>query len=244
MTRGRRPAPGVLPAGGARGGDAAAAPHKSVRVLLADDHRLILDGVRRVLEAAGGLEVVGEATTGSQVLGLVRRTRPDVVLLDLRMPELDGLACLDWIKKRHPRVKVVVLSVSFDEKLVETVLARGASAYVVKSVQPVDLPGVIRRSLREDIDKVIGLPVDRSANAARAAGLTRRELAILTAVAQGKSNPAIAKELWVAEQTVKFHLTSIYRKLGVHNRTEAARRAYQKGFVDGLPFAAADDGVG
>ena len=110
------------------------------RVLLADDHRLILDSVKSSLEESGEFEVVGEAMNGSQVLALVKRTHPDVVVLDIRMPGMDGLVCLDQIKKRNPEIKVIVLSASTDQKLIENVLKRGASAYIVKSVNPVDLP--------------------------------------------------------------------------------------------------------
>ncbi len=211
-----------------------------LRVLLADDHRLILDGVRRALEATEDFEIVGEATRGSQVLPLVGRTRPDIVMLDLRMPEVDGLVCLDQIKKRYPDIHVIVLSVSTDQKLIENVLKRGASAYVVKSVNPVDLPSAIRQAIEETVYTAIGLPENPTSNAAKAAGLTERELAILTALARGMSNAAIAKQLWVAPQTVKFHLTNIYRKLGVANRTEAARYAYQQGLVES-PLYEGDD---
>jgi DNA-binding NarL/FixJ family response regulator len=207
--------------------------HKlTFRVLLADDHRLILDSVRKALEDSGEFEVVAEATAGSQVMPLVTRTNPDVVLLDIRMPGMDGLVCLDQIKKRNPEIKVIVLSASSDQKLIENVLKRGASAYIVKSVNPIDLPAVIRQAIDETVYTAIGIPDDTSANAAKAAGLTSRELAILTALAQGMSNAAIAKQLWVAPQTVKFHLTNIYRKLSVANRTEAARYAYQQGLVE------------
>jgi DNA-binding NarL/FixJ family response regulator len=210
------------------------------RVLLADDHRLILDSVRSSLEETGEFEIVGEAMNGSQAVSLVGRTHPDVVLLDIRMPGMDGLVCLDQIKKRNPEVKVVVLSASTDQKLIENVLKRGASAYIVKSVNPVDLPAAIRQALDETVYTAIGLSSDSTANAAKQAGLTARELAILTALAQGKSNAAIAKELWVAPQTVKFHLTNIYRKLNVANRTEAARYAYQQGLVESPLY---DDGA-
>ena len=184
------------------------------RVLLADDHRLIIDSVQNALEESGEFEVVGEAMNGSQVLALVKRTQPDVVVLDIRMPGMDGLVCLDQIKKRNPEIKVIVLSASSDQKLIENVLKRGASAYIVKSVNPIDLPSAIsaRRSTRRSTPRS-GSPTTRRRSAAKAAGLTPRELAILTALAQGKSNAAIAKELWVAPQTVKFHLTNIYRKL-------------------------------
>ncbi len=202
-----------------------------MRVLIADDHKLIVDGIKRALEESSDFEVVGEASSGSQVLPLVARTKPDLVLLDLRMPGADGLTCLTRIRKRHPEVKVVVLSVSTDEHVIQTVLKRGASAYIVKSINPIDLPSALRQAVEGTVYSAIGLPAD-SGSAARAAGLTDRETAILSAVARGLSNDAIGKELWVAEQTVKFHLTNIYRKLGVSNRTEATRYAYENGLVD------------
>jgi DNA-binding NarL/FixJ family response regulator len=201
-----------------------------MRVVIADDHRLIVDGIKRSLEASDDFEVVGEATSGSQVLPLVARTNPDLVLLDLRMPGADGLTCLSRIRKQHPNVKVVILSVSTDENVIQTVLKRGASAYIVKTINPIDLPSVLRQAMEGTVYSAIGMP-ERN-DPARAAGLTERETAILTALARGLSNEAIGKELWVAEQTVKFHLTNIYRKLGVSNRTEAARLAYQQGLVE------------
>jgi DNA-binding NarL/FixJ family response regulator len=205
---------------------------RRLRVLLADDHQLILDGVRRALdESPDEFEIVGEANKGSQVLPLVKRTQPHVVLLDLRMPEVDGLVCLDQIKKRYPEIKVIVLSVSADKSLIDNVLKRGASAYIVKSVNPVDIPAVIRQAIEETVYTAIGLPDDLSSRAAKSAGLTERELAILTALARGMSNAAIAKQLWVAQQTVKFHLTNIYRKLGVSNRSGAIRYAFEHGLV-------------
>jgi two-component system, NarL family, response regulator LiaR len=203
-----------------------------MKVLIADDHRLILEGIRRALESEPDFEIVAEAEKGSQVLPLVNRTRPDLVLLDLRMPEMDGLTCLQEIRKRHPDTKVIVLSVSTDPEVIQTALKRGASAYVVKSVNPVDLPAVLRQAVEGTVFSAVGLPEEGEGSAARAAGLTEREVAILNALARGLSNEAIGKELWVAEQTVKFHLTNIYRKLGVRNRTEAARYAYQHGLVE------------
>jgi len=202
-----------------------------MRVLVADDHKLILEGIKRALDESDDFEVVGECSSGSQVLPLVGRTNPDLVLLDLRMPGADGLTCLSQIRKRHPDVKVVILSVSTDENLIQTVLKRGASAYIVKSINPIDLPSALRQAVEGTVYSAIGLPAD-SDSAARAAGLTDRETAILSALARGLSNEAIGKELWVAEQTVKFHLTNIYRKLGVSTRTEALRHAYEHGLVE------------
>jgi DNA-binding NarL/FixJ family response regulator len=204
-----------------------------MRVLIADDHPLILAGVKSALEEADGFEVVAEANSGAQVLPLVSQTNPDLCLLDMRMPEMDGLTCLERIKKRHPDVKVVILSVSTDPSIIQDVLNRGASAYIVKSVNPVDIPSALRQALEGSVFNAVGLPETRVAeDAAKAAGLTERETSILKALARGLSNDAIGKELWVAEQTVKFHLTNIYRKLGVSNRTEATRYAYENGLVD------------
>ena len=203
-----------------------------MKVLIADDHRLMLEGIRRALETAEDIEIVGEAHTGAQVLPLVGRTNPDVVLLDMRMPQVDGLTCLDQIRKRYPKVKVIVLSVFSDSEHIEAALKRGASGYIVKSVNPLDLPSAIRQAVEGTVYHALGLPDVDETTTAKAAGLTEREIAILKAVARGLSNQAIGKELWVTEQTVKFHLTNIYRKLGVANRTEAARYAYQNGLVE------------
>jgi DNA-binding NarL/FixJ family response regulator len=204
-----------------------------MRVLIADDHPLILAGIKRALEEADGFDVVAEASSGSQVLPLVSQTDPDLALLDLRMPEMDGLQCLDRIRKQHPKVKVVILSVSTDPEVVQTVLNHGAAAYVVKSVNPIDLSSALRQALEGTVFSAIGLPEKTAQqDAVKAAGLTERETTILKALARGLSNEAIGKELWVAEQTVKFHLTNIYRKLDVSNRTEAARYAYEHGLID------------
>lgn len=204
-----------------------------MRVLIADDHPLILAGIKRALEEDDQFEVVAEARVGSQVLPLVSQTHPDLALLDLRMPEMDGLACLDRIRKEHPKVKVVILSVSTDPEVVQTVLNHGAAAYVVKSVNPIDLSSALRQALEGTVFSAVGLPEKTAQqDAVKAAGLTDRETTILKALARGLSNEAIGKELWVAQQTVKFHLTNIYRKLGVKNRTEASRLAYQHGLVE------------
>ena len=204
--------------------------------MIADDHRLMLDGVRRALEADGSFEIVGETQSGTQVLPIVAQTRPDVVVLDVRMPQMDGLACLDEIKRRFPEIKVVMLSASTSPDLIETALRRGASAYVLKSVDPSDLPSTLRQAVSGTVFSTIGLPAETDSSNVKAAGLTERETGILKALARGLSNDEIAKEFWVAPQTVKFHLTNIYRKLGVKNRTEATRYAYQQGLVESPVF--------
>jgi len=203
-----------------------------MRVVIADDHRLILDGIRRALEADGGFDIVGETQSGTQVLPLVARTQPDLVVLDLRMPNMDGLACLDEIRRRYPEIKVVMLSASTSQDLIETALRRGASAYILKTVDPTDLPSTLRQALSGNVFSTAGIGESDEPSGAKAAGLTEREITILKLLAHGRSNEEIARELWVAQQTVKFHLTNIYRKLGVKNRTEATRYAYQQGLVE------------
>jgi NarL family two-component system response regulator YdfI len=203
-----------------------------VRVLIADDHRLIAEGIKRSLEEAGGFEVVAEAQTGSQVLPLIRRSSPDLVLLDLRMPGMDGLTTLEQIKRDHPSIKVVILSASADQQVIQAALGKGASAYVIKSVNPADLSSTLRQVMEGSVFHSVGVPATGIASPAAELGLTNREIAILQALARGLSNQAIGKELFVAEQTVKFHLTNIYRKLDAANRTEAVRLAYQRGIID------------
>ena len=203
-----------------------------MRVLIADDHRLLLDGIRRALENDGGFEIVAETQNGSQVLPLVAEHRPELVVLDVRMPGMDGLQCLEEIRRRFPEIKVVMLSASPSPDLIETALRRGASAYVLKSVEPSDLPSTLRQVLSGTVFSTVGALEASAPSGAKAAGLTEREIAILTELAQGRSNDEIARALWVTQQTVKFHLTNIYRKLAVKNRTEATRAAYRLGLAE------------
>jgi DNA-binding NarL/FixJ family response regulator len=208
-----------------------------LRVLLADDHPLMIAAVRSALESEKDFEIVGEATSGSQVMPLVSSARPDVVLIDLRLPEVDGLTCLERIREQHPTVKVVFFSAVDEHAEIAAVLGRGACAYLVKSIDPRDLAAVVRQAVAGAFFCAGGLdnvaaPVDRDNNET---GLSERETEILCGVARGLSNRAIAQELWLSDQTVKFHLHNIYRKLEVANRTEAARYA----FDHGLPAASA-----
>ncbi|HEY7379627.1 MAG TPA: response regulator transcription factor [Gaiella sp.] len=203
-----------------------------MRVVIADDHRLMLDGIRRALEVDESFEIVGETQNGAEVLPLVAETSPDLVLLDVRMPNMNGLVCLDEIRRRHPDVKVVMLSASTSRDLIDTALRRGASAYVVKSLDPVDLPATLRSAVEGNVFSTVGVEDASAGTGVKAAGLTEREIVILRALARGLSNEEIAKELWVARQTVKFHLSNIYRKLDVRNRSEAIRQAYALGLVE------------
>jgi DNA-binding NarL/FixJ family response regulator len=126
---------------------------------------------------------------------------------------------------------VVMLSASTTPDLIEEALRRGASAYVLKTVDPSDLPSTLRQVIGGTVFSTVGQQESSTPSGAKAAGLTEREVAILTELASGKSNDEIAKELWVTQQTVKFHLTNVYRKLGAKNRADAVRQAYQLGLI-------------
>ena len=201
----------------------------TLRVLIADDHPLMLQGIRRALEASDDIEVVGEARSGEQALALVERRQPNLVLLDLHMPGIGGLECLEQIKQRWPEVKTVVISASDDRATIDSALLAGANAYILKSVSPMDIPSVLRQASSGAVYHVPSSPAPRNAERPPAGGpdLTPRELTILTAVAGGLTTKAISQELWLSEHTVKFHLTNIYRKLGVSNRSAAVRYAFE-----------------
>ena len=206
-----------------------------LRVLIADDHPLMLAGIRRTLERSENIEIVGEARSGQEVLDLVERSKPQVVLLDLRMPGMSGDECIEQIRTSWPEVKVVVLSALDDIKSVDAALNAGASAYVVKSVMPADIASVLRQAASGSIFR--GVPGKRPVGAAAPeasteAVLTEREQTILAAIAAGKTTATISADLWVSEHTVKFHLTNIYRKLGVPNRAAAVRYAIEHRLVE------------
>ncbi len=217
-----------------------------MRVAIADDHRLMLDGIKRALETAPDIEVVAEAMSGDEMLALLPAVEPDVVILDLRMPNGDGLDTLTRIRESHPGMKVIILSMFEDSEHIDQALQRGADGYVVKSINPLDLPSTIRQVV-EGAVHLRGVSTPTSPGGAGVAGatvpapakpasgldvLTERELSILKLVAEGLSNLDIANRLFVTEQTVKFHLSNIYRKLGVGNRTEATRFAYRARLIE------------
>jgi DNA-binding NarL/FixJ family response regulator len=187
--------------------------------------------VRRALAESGDFVVVGDVSVGSAVVPAVRELEPDLVLLDLRMPELDGLSCLRRLRKLDPELAVVVLSSYGEAAQIEAARAAGARAYVVKTVEPVDLPGVLRQALGGAPFAVWGRALPERVGSNGTVALSEREAVVLAAVARGLSNREVGRELWISEQTVKFHLRNLYRKLDVSSRTEAARYAHRTGLV-------------
>ena len=200
-----------------------------MRILITDDHPLWLVGVRHALEADEGFEVVGEATYGPKVLPLIGQLDPQIVLLDMHMPGIGGLASIDQIRGRYPDVKIVSCSSSATPEEIQAAFNHGACGYIIKSVDARDFASAIRQAVNGTAYHALGVSSMDDTSAAREAGLSEREIEIMRTVSAGLSNKAIAQKLWVTEQTVKFHLTNIYRKIGVTNRTEAARWALGKG---------------
>jgi DNA-binding NarL/FixJ family response regulator len=201
-----------------------------MRLLIADDHALTRVGIRYALEKREDLTVVGEADTGPKVLPLVGRTMPDVVLLDTDMPGLDGLTCLERLHAQYPEVAVIMLAAEASPAQLGAAFARGARGWILKTIDPQELGAAIEHALNATVFVPYG-PVPDDSVAARSAGLSGRELDIIRLVGRGCSNREIATELWITVQTVKFHLTNIYRKLGLSNRTAAARWAHAHGLV-------------
>lgn len=207
-----------------------------IRVLLTDDHPLMVKGIREALSGEPDIEIVGEASSGAQVLPLVARTSPDLLLLELRLPELDGLEVLELMQQAHPDVRVAILSVDNDPAKIAAAFERGACAYILKRIDWADLGAALRQAVSGTFI-CLGTPAVEAAKAevnGNRAGLSAREVEILQGVARGLSNRAIARELWLSDQTVKFHLHNVYRKLGVSNRTEAARYAFENGLAESL----------
>jgi DNA-binding NarL/FixJ family response regulator len=204
---------------------------KATKVVIADDHALMLAALKRVLRDEEGIEVVGEARSGAEVVPVVDDARPDVVLLDVQMPDVDGLTCLAMIRRRFPDVAVIVLSASSDPHIVAGARAAGAQGYVLKTVAPDELVRVLRAISPCGAFVTLGIPEGRRPSRA-VQRLTGREGVVVEGLFRGMSNRELARELHVSEQTVKFHLQNIYRKLDVTSREEAVREAY------GAPAAA------
>lgn len=204
---------------------------RSLKILVAEDHALMRNAIRIMLEQDGEWEIVGEAETGADVLPLVGRTDPDVLLLDMRLPGMDGFGVLERVRQRHPKVKVVVLSALDEPEQIAAALKRGASAYILKSINPADLASAVRQAVEGSVYSQLSTGNGES-TAAKEAGLSEKELVVLKQLALGHSNREIAQALWISDQTVKFHLRNIYRKLGISNRTEALRYAYERHLVE------------
>jgi DNA-binding NarL/FixJ family response regulator len=211
-----------------------------LRVLVVDDHAVVRRGIRAYLELLDDIEVAAEASNGQEALDRLASMAahselPDVVLIDLLMPKLDGAACTALITQRYPSVKVVVLTSYGEMERVHTALANGASGYLLKDAEPAEVLSAIRVAARGDVylDPSVARQITRAmvSPPTGLGALTSRERAVLTLVAQGKSNQEIADQLVISERTARTHVSNVLRKLQLTSRTQAALVAVEQGLV-------------
>ncbi|HEX3832171.1 MAG TPA: response regulator transcription factor [Solirubrobacteraceae bacterium] len=223
------------------------ATDSAIRVLIVDDHAVVREGLRTFLELQDGIEVVGEAGDGLQALDQAAALTPDVILMDLVMPRLDGVAAMRKLRERAPGSRVIVLTSFLDDSRLMPALQAGAAGYLLKDVEPAELARAVRTAGSDQamIDPTVAArllrtlsepgPAIRRGDAAVDPGgsLTPREHEVLELIAAGRSNKRIALELGIAEKTVKTHVGHLMAKLGVADRTQAALLAIRRGLVDG-----------
>jgi len=211
---------------------------ETIRILVVDDHAVVREGLRAFLDLQDGFEVVGEAGDGDEAVSAAERLRPDVVLMDLVMPRRDGVAAMRVLRDRVPGVRVIVLTSFLDEDKLLPALRAGAAGYLLKNAQPDELERAVRAAHAGEavLDPVVAA---RLVEALAAGGdadpidrLTPREREVLQLVGRGFPNKRIARELELAEKTVKTHVGHVLAKLGVTDRTQAAVIAVRAGLVD------------
>lgn len=214
-----------------------------IRILIADDHALLRQGIKNVLELEDDLVTVGEAADGEETIAKTLEQQPDVLLLDLNMPKVNGLEVIKTVKHTLPDLKILVLTILDDENYLYEVIKNGAAGYVLKDIEPRMLIQAIRavnagesfiyptltKKLINEVSRTQTL--DRVRRRGRDNRLTYREMEVLQLIAQGMSNAEIAGQLFLSEKTVKNHLTSIFRKLNVSDRTQAALYAVKHKLV-------------
>ncbi len=213
-----------------------------IRILIADDHLIIRQGLRLILETEPDLELVGEASDGAQALALCRKLEPQVVLMDLRMPNMDGITAIERLHAEQPGIAVVILTTFNEDELMLRGLGAGARGYLLKDTDRATLFNAIRAAARgetllkpEIMSRLLSHTGTASARTSTAdpVSLTEREQEVLESVARGERSKEIAAHLGISERTVKAHLASIYSKLGVDSRAAAIAIAAQRGMLKG-----------
>jgi DNA-binding NarL/FixJ family response regulator len=210
-----------------------------IRVLIVDDQRLVRAGLRMLCESTAGLEVVGEAADGEQAVRLAAELMPDVILMDLRMPGLDGIEATRLIMSARPESRVLALTTFDDDEHLYPALAAGAAGFLVKDSDPADLLAAIRRAaggdlalsphlLRRLVERAMEVRAARVADEPEPAPLTARELEVLPLVVEGLSNQEIADRLHLGVSTVKTHIANLMEKTGAQNRVQLAVHGYQR----------------
>jgi DNA-binding NarL/FixJ family response regulator len=211
----------------------------AIRVVLGDDHTLVRQGLRRFIESADGIEVLGEASTGADMVRLAEEIEPDVVVLDIRMPEMDGIEAARQITARLPATRVVMLTAYDDRHFVVEAVRAGAKGYVLKSKDAEHLLQAVRLvhqgHMVIDPELVVALADELAVAKDRDAGaesLTEREVEVLQLLAFGYTNRDIGQRLYISPDTVKTHLEHIYQKLGANDRTAAVAEAFRRSLVE------------
>jgi NarL family two-component system response regulator LiaR len=213
----------------------------AIKVMIVDDHAVVREGLRAFLDLQEGMQVVGEASDGEHAIEQALALSPDVILMDLVMPRLDGVGAMRELRRTAPDARVIVLTSFLDDDRLLPAIQAGAAGYLMKDVEPAELARAVRAAHAGDaiLDPTVAARVVRViADGATPAGplsqnrLTRREHEVLTLIAHGYSNKRIAAELGIAEKTVKAHVGRVLAKLGVADRTQAALLAVQQGLVE------------
>jgi DNA-binding NarL/FixJ family response regulator len=204
-----------------------------IRLLVADDHPVVRDGLRAMLATQPDLQLVGEAATGTEAVERARALRPDVVLMDLQLPQLDGPAAIATLRQQAPEVRVLVLTIYGSDADITRAIDAGATGYLLKDAPREQLFAAIRAAARGEavLSPSVATRVLGRMRAPAEEALSPRELEILQAVAEGLSNKQVGRRLHVSEATVKTHLLRIFAKLGVDDRTAAVTVALERGII-------------
>lgn len=206
-----------------------------IRILLADDHPVVREGIRGMLQSYDDIEVVGQAGSGPEAVSLVAVLKPDLVLMDLRMPGGDGVAATRAIAAEYPGTRVVVLTTYETDQDILRAIEAGASGYLLKDIAPADLARSVRSAAAGETvlaTSAASALLGRLQGRGQAPALSAQEVKVLRLAADGLTNAAIGAELYIGEATVKTYLARAYEKLGVSDRTSAVRRALELGLID------------
>lgn len=212
--------------------------NRPIKVLVADDHRVVRAGIVALLAQQDGFEVVGEAGTGEEAVDKTLRHRPDVVLMDLQMPGMDGVQATRHLREKAPDVQVLVLTTFDDDELIWGAIQGGAKGYLLKDTPPADLFSAVRdvaagkTLIPPEILARLTQVIQQGGPGIQEEPLTERELEILQLIAKGHSNKEIAAALFISDNTVKTHISNLFEKLGVRDRTEAVTKALRLGWLE------------
>ena len=211
---------------------------KQLRLLLADDHAVVRAGTRQFLETADDLLVIAEADDGLMAQSLISEHLPDIVVLDIRMPHLNGIDLTRWIRIHHPQVRILILTAYDDDPYLKAVLEAGADGYMLKTASPMAIVEAVRQICKgrvivdpELMPKLVHAAVNRPILLPQQESLSERERQVLSLASKGDTNKMIAHQLGISSRTVQGHLANIYDKMHVSSRTEAVMKAVAQGWL-------------